>query len=254
MNEYGSSAGIARNASESEYPGLWRGLVGLWCPSAGIQGRRLIDFARGTKTIFVDSTTSALWVPGRNGHALSFSGGGYVDATALFAFGTGDFTISVWVKTSAATGNLLTEVDGTTGYWSLIFYNSSFIFQNSNTSANLYSVSATSILDNRWHQITVCRRGTSHSVYFDARSQAAPVTDTNDYNRTSTMRMGSGYYGAFTGLIDDIRIYKRALSASEIMQSFKGASPLVPLNRPYFNSPTAPPPAGNTTNFFRFFR
>jgi hypothetical protein len=66
--------------------------------------------------------------------------------------------------------------------------------------------------------------------------------------------MGSGYYGAFTGLIDDIRIYKRALSASEIMQSFKGASPLVPLNRPYFNSPTAPPPAGNTTNFFRFFR
>jgi hypothetical protein len=54
--------------------------------------------------------------------------------------------------------------------------------------------------------------------------------------------------------MDDIRVYQRTLSASEIMRSYMGASPLVPLNRPYFNSPTTPPPAGNTTNFFRFFR
>ena len=76
------------------------------------------------------------------------------------------------------------------------------------------------------------------------------VTDTT----TNPFRIGTrGATRYFPGRIDDVRLYNRALSAAEIRQSYQGASPLVPLNRPYFNSPTAPP-AANTTNFFRFFR
>jgi hypothetical protein len=71
------------------------------------------------------------------------------------------------------------------------------------------------------------------------------------------LALGYDYLSAagrnFTGDMDDIRVYQRTLSAAEIMRSYMGASPLVPLNRPYFNSPSAPP-AANTTNFFRFFR
>ena len=60
--------GFARNAAQSEYPELWRGLVGLWSPSLGPTGLTLYDWSgnknRGALTN-MDASTD--WVVGEKG-------------------------------------------------------------------------------------------------------------------------------------------------------------------------------------------
>ena len=68
-------AGYARNASESENPKLWDGLIGAWMPSLGVTGETLRDVSRngnhGTLT-GMDAATD--WVATNKGLALEFDG------------------------------------------------------------------------------------------------------------------------------------------------------------------------------------
>jgi hypothetical protein len=109
--------------------------------------------------------------------------------------------------------------------------------------------------------VAVTLSNAGKKIYINGTLRATNAYNTPPYTATipanDPLALGYDYSStsgrSFTGDMDDIRVYQRTLSAAEIMQSYMGASPLVLLSRPYFNSPSAPP-AANTTNFFRFFR
>lgn len=254
MDEYGYSAGIARNASESAYPDLWRGLIGLWCPSAGLTGNRLIDYSASRNTSNI-STLS--WAPGRTGASVNLNGSSDFASgkDKGFPTGSGARSVSVWFTCATISGN--------TRFWfsyGLLSGNDSWSIgvQASALYASTYSVgvksSVLSIDDGKWHNAVYVYDGTKELFYFDGRpvGSAAHTVSTTITGTAYIGKIGLGYN--WSGKLDDIRLYNRVLTANEVRRMYFGASPLVPLNRPYFNSPTSPPPATNTTNFFRFFR
>ena len=259
MNEYGYSAGIARNASESEYPDLWRNLVGLFVPSAQ-PGWRLMDLSGGETSYAMSGTKRTST---NRGKTLSFTSPDYVHLPLSLRnkISVNNFTVMLWFRPTATMPALCGLISSDTGV-----YNYPFAIRMAtglafmiNTAGDLDSGFVPTV--GQWAHVAVTLSNAGKKIYINGTLRA-----TNAYNtppNTATvpandpLALGYDYASnagrSFTGDMDDIRVYQRTLSAAEIMRSYMGASPLVPLSRPYFNSPTSPP-AANTTNFFRFFR
>ncbi len=90
------AAGFARNAAQSENPGLWRGLVGLWAPSLGPTGLRLFDHSGfGNHGTLTNMDPASDWVATDEGWALEFvkDANQYVANTALANLSGQTFTL-----------------------------------------------------------------------------------------------------------------------------------------------------------------
>ncbi len=68
------NTGIALNPTDSRYPYLWRGLVGMWCPSVGKQGSTLFDFSVYQRNGILNNMTIDDWVTGIYGYNLNYDG------------------------------------------------------------------------------------------------------------------------------------------------------------------------------------
>ena len=259
MNQFGYSAGIARNASESAYPELWKNLVGMFVPSVQ-RGSRLVDLCGGETSYAMSGTKRTST---NRGSTLSFTAPDYVHLPLSLRnkISVKNFTVMLWFRPTATVPGLCGLISCDTGY-----YNYAFAIRMATGLA--FMINNGGDLDSgfvptvgRWAHVAVTLSNAGKKIYINGTLRA-----TNAYNTPPTtatvpsndpLALGYDFSStsgrSFTGDMDDIRIYQRDLSASEIMRSYMGASPLAPLNRPYFNSPSAPP-AANTTNFFRFFR
>jgi hypothetical protein len=264
MDEYGSSAGIARNASESAYPGLWRGLVAMYSPSAALSGSMLVDFARGNNGTLVGArkavgkgetcisfptTTTYVSIPDKE-LLKSVEKFSYVSRFCLI--GTGNQSMFSMLAPGGYSSDIL-----------IAYYAGTLLFQVNNGADGSATCSYTV---GNWTHLAMVFDGTQTGNAARLKVFINGIQSTLTFGgytvpsvtSSSSANLNLGTYNIDwwinAGFMGDTMLYRRPLSPTEIMQSFKGASPLVPLNRPYFNSPTAPPPAGNTTNFFRFFR
>jgi DNA-directed RNA polymerase subunit RPC12/RpoP len=78
--------------------------------------------------------------------------------------------------------------------------------------------------DNRWHHVAITFDGKMISAFIDGVGQSHPVRSPGPLKRSawdlcignSVVDYGTGEFIAFDGLIDEVRIYNRALSADEI--------------------------------------
>ena len=131
-----------------------------------------------------------------------------VSASSQFAFGTGNFTVEFWIKTTASTFNIINPTSATgSGYWGLLFSAGNFYWNDSyNVTYNIL-VNATSILNDAWHHVAICRTSGSSKVYFDGVSQITQADSTN-YSGVSTWRIGSGNVGAYLGYLSNLRVVK----------------------------------------------
>jgi hypothetical protein len=190
------------------------GLVGYWSLDDGTS-TQATDFSGNGNTGTL--TNGPTWVQGKRGKAVSFDGtDDYLDlgTPSASAFGTGDFTLSLWAKTS--TSNFLTLMGSfNNGPWYLSVGDGSapgvLQFYDGN-----YIKSTITWNDGAWHLLTVKRSSGNLYLYIDGVSAASPVASSVNYAAAAT-RIGAipnGYY--FNGSIDEVRIYNRALSAEEI--------------------------------------
>ena len=119
--------------------------------------------------------------------AVAFDGSGdYLSLanSADFAFGTGDFTIECFINTKSANGGIACLTGGSTGYWGLNINSSTFYWQSSVGVTNLWSYSASSILDGNWHHISVSRSGSLSRFFIDG-ILVATNTDNTNYSGTA---------------------------------------------------------------------
>jgi len=92
--------GFARNASVSDRPQDWRGLVGLWLPQLGPTGSTLRDWSghgyHGTLTNMAPATD---WVVTSEGHALDIDGvDGEIIVTTPDALAVSYVSLYVWAE------------------------------------------------------------------------------------------------------------------------------------------------------------
>jgi hypothetical protein len=148
---------------------------------------------------------------------------------------SGNVSGVVWIKTATNGGTLLQYQTGP----SLIYMevgpttaggtaNKFVVYLRTVNNNFLVASGQTTITDNNWHLLVFVRNIFSQTVtiYVDGQVDATvSYADTSAINTSGGAHIigslnGGVYY--FTGLIDDVRIYNRALSASEIAAMYAG--------------------------------
>lgn len=177
------------------------------------------------------AVTGATWVSGLNGNALSFDGtdDGVVAGASAALTGAGDFTLGAWVKLNAGAGAgmiIQQREPGSAGIEGeyLVKMNASgtvnFFVYNGGYQFNI--TSSATINDGLWHHVVATRSGADGRVYVDG-ALAGQGSGAVKALQPLTVALGYDYRdnnARLNGLLDDARIYERALSATEITQLF----------------------------------
>lgn len=194
---------------------------------------KLISTAVGTVTFDGTDRTSAA---GRAG-AFNGTGGFFVPDNDAMNFGTGDYSVSCWMKTSTTVRGMIWQESGAKGSgdnqtWLRILGSATNLTSfstedptggstiNLTTAAN-GSVATTN--DGKWHHIVCVRQGAVTALYIDGAKikEATSPTGVKTTSNNAAFKVGmqegtAGYSNPFNGQIDDLIIYKKALSQAEI--------------------------------------
>lgn len=228
----GSSAWVCATMSGGgDNPDVTTGLVSRWAlaESSGTSAPDSVGSNNGTLA------NGPVWQPtsGQIDGALQFDGSNdrvTIPHNATLNFGTGDFSIGGWVKGSYPLQNdiypRLYEKFHTGSETGINIYTS-----GSNTEdfpSCEYVVSGTyrlaratgySVRDNNWHHIMCVKDGSGAKIYVDGVERGSYSGSIGNVNTTADASIGwsrgwdSDYY---QGTIDDVRVYNRALTPTEI--------------------------------------
>ncbi|MBI2968107.1 MAG: PKD domain-containing protein [Bacteroidetes bacterium] len=157
-----------------------------------------------------------------------------VDSIPPVNFGTGDFTLSTWCKAGLSQLTypqiLSTRSGASDGFIHGLFSDGQFFFQTG-SSATVFSSSG-DIRDNQWHHLITVRNTGIVTVYLDGVQVGSGNVSTNISSPNSLYMgwdIGNPSVTYFNGLIDDIRIYNRALNSAEIQALNNTAPPSAPV-------------------------
>jgi len=216
------------------------GLVGWW--KMDETSGNLSDSSGNANTGTPTGTTS---VPGMVGNGRKFNGtSDYVDVANETHFDfekTNPFTISTWVyRTNNATTNIVVGKNSYSGgelNGYMLFFNASdtlVYFDIGDCAANhcLRQASGTAMSTGVWHHVAVTYDGSQTAagahIYLDGASAGqAPVSDTLSLDASALNNndlligdQNSSSHNYFNGLIDEVRVYNRVLSAAEVQQLY----------------------------------
>ncbi len=208
------------------------GLVGYWS-FEDATGTKATDFSGNGNTGTL--TNGPAWIAGKVGKAVSFDGSNdYVTVpnSSSLALGTGDFNVSMWLKTTtSASSFLLNKYINGEGQFAILINFAGYggsggkvTFYTYKSGSEVYRPSSIAVNDGLWHHLSFVRTGTTLNIYIDGVLSNGTQTGSTALDVTSTGALGIGYNGydspddsGYTnGTLDDIRIYSRALSTTEI--------------------------------------
>lgn len=176
-------------------------------------------------------TNSPVYTTGKIGNAIDLERGstqyGTVAHHADLEFGTGDFTISLWIKLetlpSAAGGNFYVIDKHTAGVFEGYF----LYLDNADDKIKFaildgaggfdLCISNAALIAATWYHIIAERASGVMTLYVDTSAQTDTELNTEDVDTGDDIRIGatSTPSSYFDGLIDEVRIDSRALSQTE---------------------------------------
>jgi hypothetical protein len=202
---------------------LEEGLVGYWHFDEGT-GHATTTDASGygnTGTLTNDPTwTSGASCKSRN--CLSFDGtDDYISIIAQDYFKantTRPFTFSAWVNGEYDSDDGIFNLGSTKlNFW----VQSNLLIYRRNSQTSSYSFGWN---NDTWHFVVIADNGTNQSMYIDgAYVKGSSLTGNPDYG-SSNFEIGREIFGDnrynWNGIIDEVRIYNRALSATEVLKLY----------------------------------
>lgn len=213
--------------------------LGLWANASGLSAYWNLD--EGTGTSAADSSgngnngtliSSPSWTAGKIGNALTFNGSNYVNAGNGTSVNiTGPLTVAAWIKTTQSSGEIATKYKyrllGSSYYGYTLNLGSSkglFTAYCGTDCSSPSASSANNVDDGAWHYVVGVFDGSRVVTYADGVpgtsqlwSDSLAVGDNNFFIGARRASAGIGLPDIFfNGTIDDVRLYNRALSATEI--------------------------------------
>ncbi len=170
-----------------------------------------------------------VWTSGRTGGGVGFDGiDDYVqvpDAPELNVRAGREFTITFWMRGSdtSAAQMLLTKRDNA-GYQVWFQPTKGFFFRIDEGPNIVETIAHTNPLDGQWHHVAVGRDVGQHFLFIDGAPDRT-TTDATLADLTNHLPFDLGNESgfptpAFNGVIDDVRVYDRALGSEEIRALF----------------------------------
>ncbi len=234
-----------RALGATEVAALYRGSLGAKInasqntrgPQSGLIGEWSFDGADATGTLALDRsgngnsatlTNGATFTRGKFGQAIQFasaSGQYAVTGNAAVLRPTTAVTLSTWIKTT--TDGKDVAGSGIHGYGLQISAGQIYWYTYGNTNGYMH-LAASTLTNGNWHHIvgTWDGSGPTSVIYVDGVDISATLGGTLptslDYTQ-SAFYIGDdpgGGGGTFNGLIDEVRVYNRALSAAEVAQLY----------------------------------
>lgn len=154
-----------------------------------------------------------------------------------------DFTVAMWVKTTDTAGSAGAQwwngkglVDGEVGGggadWGTAIVNGKFVLGVGSVSGDTTLASSVNINDGTWHHVAATRNNTSGAtaVYVDGILRGSGTGPTGSRTFPSSLHIGNLQTGNnfLNGTLDEVRLYDRILSSSEIAGLV--AAPAAPTN------------------------
>lgn len=211
------------NGGDNEAHWIWSADSGR-IDTADANLQAYFKFDEGSEKFAFDSSSNSN-VGYLHGPALSFDGGDYVNLSSTTGLDASVVSVEAWIKTSSDTSQtIFCATSSFANDYCLKLYSSGnvgFYIGPSNTDAKYVTGNWANGV---WHHIVAVRDANIANVkiYIDGqiKSLSDPASELTLYNYT---RIGARYiYEYFNGQIDEVRIYNRALSATEVGQHYAG--------------------------------
>ena len=169
------------------------------------------------------------WVDGKINKAVSFDGASYVGVMPGQKVGIGQATTwALWFKT---------DVDGQTAYLAVLHGTMTVTLSGGNIQAQVWTSTWNTVnsqfkaIIGEWHHVAVTwtQESSEITIYVNGNEEAsAPAAGGMSFKSGRQLAIGANDQlsyagdGLFTGVIDDFRIYNRALSEVEITELIAG--------------------------------
>jgi hypothetical protein len=203
--------------------------VTVTAPPPGIAPRAAYSFDDGAGTIAGDASghgkqatvVGATWAAGKFGSALSFDGNSArVDLPALGKFYKLGFTLEAWVKKAGAKPDvgIAGSWEGNGGPMLWVDHIAGHYYETLGAGMSNYLDSGQSPSAGQWQYVTATYDGATARFYVNGAQVASKAFSGNvgDSNSWRIGAYGTSPGGFFDGLIDEVRIYDRALTATQV--------------------------------------
>lgn len=234
------TTGFAKNASESAYPELWNGLVGLWSPEMGKQGLFLYDFSgRNHKGTLNSIDPSTAYVSGKRGYALNYTGSStFVDCGTIPEIddASKNLTLIFNMRSSATVSQTLITYDNNsvlqpaTDWYCYCANAGNLKIGGFGSTGELDTgITSASLRDGKFHQVVIILKQTTLEVYVDGvlRYNPANTKTHGNFGSSFSLQFGSAEnVASYVGDLGEVRLYNRDLTPSEVRNTYIGASPL----------------------------
>jgi hypothetical protein len=180
----------------------------------------LLDRARGHELRCSSCPTP---IAGKIAGAAMFDGGNCITVTDAVDLRPTTFSLAAWFSLIGTDGTIiglpfngLTEIHNT---WMLYLGGGSWRFEYNRTDALVVATTP----DNTWHHIAGTYDGTALTLYIDGSVAAGPMPVAPPQYASDEIMIGCDRdtgtnVALWQGLLDDVRLYSRALSAQEVAE------------------------------------
>ncbi|MFB6319082.1 LamG-like jellyroll fold domain-containing protein [Saccharicrinis sp. FJH54] len=157
-------------------------------------------------------------------------------------FSTEDFSISLWVKSNSDARQMICQKGGINEYDDPQYWirlndqqgTASFTTGNG-TRNSVITTCKNNIADNEWHHIVAVRMDSLHQLFVDnhlvAQTIATPQNTDNDQDlKFGLQKLYYGDINPFSGYLDEIKIFSKALSEDNISDLYNEYIPPVKLD------------------------
>ncbi len=225
------SAKVASTVSRPPQTGLTSGLVGHWT----FDGKNMISnvadsSGNGNNGMMSGFTsTSSAVTAGKVGQGLRFDGSNDIVTASQNTITNYPFTLSIWAKPSSISSQQY-AISYALNSSNVVFYaiglngDKAYIYSRSSTPEEGSATGAISLKNDKWvHLVGIFNSATDKRVYVDG-VQHALLSTSIPFVSANTAGFGvlarSSQFGYWNGLLDDARVYNRALTDSEITQIY----------------------------------
>jgi hypothetical protein len=210
------------------------GLVGYWSFNDATSTQATDFSGRGNTGTLINmdhpATATSGWGSGKFGTGLIFDGlGDYVtvNGVANDVVET-SFTFSVWIKSgwTGAFDTVLAINTAGLGNQTQIFIDNTLTVRVYDGTQDATELSSSgSVVDGKWHHVVYTRNGATGTLYVDGVSQGThnssdTFTGTDLWSLGQEFDAGPTASDFFLGSMDEVRVYNRPLSGTEVLNLY----------------------------------